>query len=275
QAASSQEFKWVQVSTPIYRPEFADFDPARGTYTYQVSWQGIPAAELQVEVDQDDQYYRITVQAKTYSPIDFFYKLRYRSEGVISSYDLMPVKSITEHRENSKLKHTQVSFLENGEILTVQADKNKPPEVHHINSDNFTLDPFSAAFLARSLNWEIGQTRKFDTFNGRSRYLVSLTAESKSTLKVNGVEREVWVVVPKVEYLNKKQKQQKLRSAKIYVSADKSREILQIVSEVFVGSVKTKMTAFTPAQSPAPKIRVARNGSEFDVAPESNLLLSR
>lgn len=71
----------VKVSTPIYTPEFTDFSPALGTYSYDVSWQGIPAAGATITVSRDNGRYRVIVQARTYSGIDIFYKLRYRARG--------------------------------------------------------------------------------------------------------------------------------------------------------------------------------------------------
>ncbi|MBX7139418.1 MAG: DUF3108 domain-containing protein [Oligoflexia bacterium] len=249
----------VKVTTPVYRPEFSDFDPALGKYTYTVSWQGIPAAEVTVNISQDDQYYRSEVQARTYSGIDLFYKLRYRAEGVVSSFDLTPVRTTIDHQENSRHKNVEVLFGEDGSIDAKRSQVGKDSKELHFNPNNFTLDPFAAALLARSLSWEIGQSRQFDTFNGKSRYLITLTCEDRKTMRINGEERDVWIISPKVVNLTSRVPSKKLRSAQIYVTADKHREILQIVSSVFIGSVKTRMVSFEPSAEPAPTARIARN----------------
>lgn len=250
----------VQVSTPVYRPEFSQFDPPLGTYSYTVSWQGIPAATVELSVAQDEMYYRIVAQAQTYSGIDLFYKLRYRAEGLISSFDLSPVKTIIDQSENSRIKNTQITFGPDDKVFAVRSSKPRNEvKVLNFKPNNFMLDPFSAAFLARSLHWEKGATREFDCFNGKSRYLVSLTAEDRVTMKVNGQERDVWVIVPKVVNLTSKEQTKKLRRAEIYVTADKAREVLQIVSEVFIGSVSTKLVSFAPSNQPPPAVRVARS----------------
>lgn len=248
----------IQVSTPVYRPEFSQFSPALGTYTYEVAWQGIPAATINVEIAQDDMHYRASVSARTAKGIDIFYKLRYYAKGIISSYDLSPINSEVEHQENSNIKTTKMTFSEDGNIEVIRQKKGKDPQSLNFNPQNFTLDPFSAAFLARSLPWEVGQSRQFDTFNGKSRYLITLTAVDKVTMKVNGRDREVWVISPKVVNLTQAKPSNKLRSAEIYVTADKERDILQIVSKVFIGSVKTKLTGFVPSSVPAPTMRIAR-----------------
>lgn len=83
----------VKVLTPVYHPDSAEIDFPLGTYNYTVSWQGIPAADVAVDIEQESLHYRIGVSAKTYSGIDL-YKLRYRAQGLISAIDFFPVRTI-------------------------------------------------------------------------------------------------------------------------------------------------------------------------------------
>lgn len=237
----------VQISTPVYSPGLGDFSPAVGTYLYRVSWQGLPAAEITLDVNESGLYYRVNTKARTFSAIDLFYKLRYKAEGLISAVDFRPRRTNINVKENSREKNVEITFLENGEIRSVREQKGKDTQVLQFNPNNFTLDPFSAAFLARSLEWREGDTKHFDTFNGKSRYLISLTCVEKKPLLLNGVNRDVFVISPKVENLTTINGPKKLREAKIYLTADKQREILKITSEVFIGSVTTKLLSFTPA----------------------------
>ena len=248
----------VQISTPVYRPELADFKPELGTYTYEVAWQGIPAATLTVNVEQEGLRYHIDTQARTNKAIDVFYKLRYHGEAKISAVDLSPIESYVDSRENKKIKTAKVSFLKNGEILSLRTRNGKQQPLLKFDPNNFTLDPFSAAFLARSLNWKKGESKHFDTFNGKTRYLITLKAEDKVKMKVNGEEKQVWVISPTVKKLTERKPKQKLREAKIYVTDDINREILLIASEVFVGTVTTTLTSFTPSSRPAPKTTLAQ-----------------
>ena len=241
----------IVVKTPSYRPEDPNFDPPLGTYTYSTSWQGIPAATLTVTIAHEGDKYRVISTAKTVRAIDIFYKLRYRGEGLVSAENLTPIKSIFDQTENSKEKNTQITYFDSGDILAVRSEKGKGSKVLRFNPHNMTLDPFSASLLARSLNWEVGQTREFDTFNGKSRYLLSLTAEDKVSMRVNGVDKDVWVIVPHVSNLTAKSADKKLRSAKIYVTADNRRDVLKIVSSVFIGSVTTRLDGFEPQGVPA------------------------
>ena len=237
----------VKIKTPVYRPAFDEFSPALGEYLYEVSWQGIPAADLTANISREGDTYRIITNARTYSGIDLFYKLRYRAEGVISAYTLMPKRTLINHIENSRVKNTEIVFKE-GNIKSVYTKVGSGTEVLDFDPGNFTLDPFSAAFLARSLRWELGDVKEFDTYVGKSRYLVKLTASNKSMMKVNGAETPVWEIKPHVTKLTAAKQNGKLRDATIFVTADTKREILQLKSEVFIGNVYTKMTSFTPFQ---------------------------
>lgn len=236
----------VVVNTPMYSPSFATFEPPLGLYEYTVGWEGIPAAVLTVSVSQEGYNYRIIASAKTKSAIDLFYKMRYRAESLVSAVDLEPIRTVIDEQENSRTKNTQISFKENGEINSVRSKNGKPAEVITFNSPNLTLEPFSAAFYARSMDWKVGQKREFDVFNGKSRYLITLSCTEIDEVSVAGKDREAWVIVPEVKNLTSPDADKKLRSARLYVSTDEKKELLKIVSSVFIGSVVTKMTSFTP-----------------------------
>ncbi len=236
----------VQVSTPVYQPAYSEFAPEFGTYTYTVSWQGIPAATLKFSCAPDGLYYRMVATAQTWSGVDLVYKMRYRAEGSISAIDFLPVKTTIQQKENSRQKYTEIDFKGDGEVYAYRKTNEEEPKQLLFKPDNFMLDPFSAAFIARSLHWEVGETKEFDTFNGKSRYLISLTATEKTVLRYNGEDRDVFVIVPRVTNLVNQQQSKKLRAAKIYLTADSKREIIKLVSEVFIGSVTTSMDSFEP-----------------------------
>lgn len=240
----------IKIFTPVYQPAFGQFDPPLGDYVYKVAWQGIPAATVKVRVERDGDVYKVVTKAKTYSGIDLFYRLRYRAEGIISAIDLTPIRTEIDHRENSRHKVTKINFQPDGGIRAVRYRQGEQTADLSFNPNNFTLDPISAGFLARGIEWKVGESKKFDTFNGKSRYLITLTANALTTVNVLGKDRQAWEIVPKVENLTSPSADKKLREAKIYLSTDKSREILKIVSSVFIGSVSTTMTGFSPTLAP-------------------------
>lgn len=242
--------QFINLSTPSYHPDLSHFRPPLGTYEYKVTWQGIPAATLTLSVEEEGLRYRVVASAKTYKAIDLFYRLRYRGEALVSAIDLLPLETRIHSAENSRVKEARISFLPNGDIDSEWEYVGKEKKEFHFNSGNFTLDPFSAAFIARSLTWQKGETKELDAFNGKSRYLVSLTAVDKVKMKVNSNPVDVWVISPKVKNLTSPGSNKKLREAKIYITADESRQLLKIKSEVFIGSVNTTLVSYTPSQRP-------------------------
>ena len=235
------------VSTPKYSPEHSDFLPELGLYEYEVSWSGIPAADIYLRVDKEGLRYKLESKVETYSAIDLFYKLRYQAHGLISAVDYLPIQTEITQRENSKYKNTSIQFFPDGSVKSSHQRKGRETLELAFDPKNQMLDPFSAAFIARSLDWEPGTVRHFDTFNGKSRYLISFAAVDKIEMEVNDKLRPVWVVEPRVKKISTKEDPGKLRKAQIFITADEKREILKISSEVFIGSVKTRLVSFRPA----------------------------
>lgn len=235
----------VVISTPRYEAEMDSFDPSFGKYVYEVSWQSIPAAEVTISLGRVPEGFRVIVTARTNSFVDIFYRLRYRGEARLTS-SLLPIWEVINQQENSKFKNSRVDFLPNGSVRSVRWGKGKSQIVQEFTPTNFMLDPFSAALIARSLSWTVGETKEFDTYNGKTRYLISLTAKRESSMKLNGIDRKILVISPTVKKLTNPKAKQKLRDAEIYVTQDERREILEIQSEVFVGSVRTRLKSFSP-----------------------------
>jgi len=242
----------VEIVTPVYAPEPGFFEPKFGKYTYSVSWQGIPAGTLEMNLERKDEHYRVSASARTNRFVSMFYKLRFTTEAMVSATTLHPKTSVYNNRENDRSENTKINFLPDGEIHSVHEDRRGRKNELRFEPNNFTLDPFSAVFLALSLRWEVGDTRQFDTFTGRGRYLIELTAIEKTSIQVQGSWREALVISPRVRNLvdtDSFDDDDRLHDARIYVSTEPSREILRITSDVFVGTVNTRMVSFTPSES--------------------------
>jgi len=253
----------VCISTPTYVPP-SSFKPLLGRYSYSVSWNGIPAGSIELELNRKDDDYEIHAKARTAKGIDLVYKLRYESQTVLAADTLKPKHSLAVVQTNSKEKTTELEFLPDGKISSKRKNHQGRVKTLKFNSDNFTLDPFSAAFLALSQEWKVGENRRFDLFSGKSRHLIELSAVEKTELKVNGAKRPAIVIIPTlIKKLNvtKETKKKKLRQAKIYISADQRREILKISSDLLFGSVNTEMVGFTPTTDKPAPIAIKKNNS--------------
>jgi hypothetical protein len=258
----------VKITTPVYSPDLSDFNPKLGRYTYTVSWQGIPAGTVDLCLNRTGDDYKITANARSSEVIDYVYTLRFYTEALIASQTLMPKRSLSVSKENSRKKRIELEFLSNGEIQSVYTDHHGKRESIQFNPENFTLDPFSTGLLALSLDWKIGDKRQFDIYNGRNRYLIELTAVEQTGIIINGKTRMAIVISPKITKLTEPETK-KLRNARIYVSADNSREILKISSDLFFGTVDTDLTAFRPAKTRAPEKKSDGAPSTENIAPSA------
>lgn len=239
----------VKISTPAYTPSLS-FKPKLGVYAYSASWNGIPAATLTLEVLRKGDDYELIAHAETAKAIDIIYKLRYYSRTILSARTLTPKRSISVTRANSREKRFELTFLPNGRISSIKKDQQGRQENIQFDPANFTLDPYSAGFLALSQDWKPGDVRRFDTYNGKHRYLIELTALEQTDIAVNGVMRQAMAIRPSVKKLTSTDPDpKKLREARIYISTGDAREILKITSEVFIGSVNTNLVSFTPTDA--------------------------
>lgn len=239
----------IRVSTPIYHSSAGNFEPALGTYEYSVGWEGIPAASATVTIDEENGHYKVTAAARTLSAIDIFYKLRYTAVSSIDGLNLAPNKLHIIHDENSKHKEIVIDYDKNGFVHASRTQQNGADDKRlDFLPHNMMLEPISAAFLARAVDWKVGDTKVFDVFNGKSRYLISLNALDKKFITHQGQNREVFVISPRVRTLTTTKANEKLREAKIYLTTDKTRDILKIESSVFIGTVDTELESFIPSE---------------------------
>lgn len=251
----------VKITTPRYHPDNPAFRARLGTYVYSVGWEGINAASATVTISKQGETYIVDTSARTYTGVDLLYKLRYEAIGRISAKDLTSIDLSIDHRENSRHKEIKIKFSPALDAIYATRGKsaNDPEQkVLSFSPDNFTLDPIAATFLARSLDWKIGDTKHFDVFNGKSRYFISLTAAERKTIRYHGESRPVIVITPQVRNVTTTKPRSKLRQAFIYVSDDEYREVLRIESSVFIGRVITELESFTPAETREPPIQLVK-----------------
>jgi len=257
----------VKVTTPRYIPDNTEFKPRLGTYEYSVGWEGINAASASVTISRVGDSYIIDTAARTYSGVDLLYKLRYGAVARISAVDLTSKHLSIDHRENSRRKNIEIHFspsLDSIHAIRSSGENGANQKELAFSPDNFTLDPIAATFLARSLNWKVGDTKNFDVFNGKSRYFISLTAAERKVIRYQGESRPVIVITPQVRNVTTTRPRSKLREAFIYVSDDEYREVLRIESSVFIGRVITELESFTPADSRELPIQLVQQSEQSE-----------
>jgi hypothetical protein len=237
----------IKVVTPRYSPS-STITPHRGLFKYDVEWEGIPVASASVEIKDKENITAIETNAKSAKLIDLLYELRYVARGEMDRTALVPIATHIDHRENSKQRLTDITFLPDGLIKSVIAKVNKGEQSSYaFKSENQTFDPFSSAVMAQSLPWNVGQSRKFDVFDGKNRYVITLKCLKRASRYILGKKTPVIIFEPKVFDENNKTKAAKLRRATITFTDDEFRDLVELNSEVFIGSVRASIRSFTPA----------------------------
>ena len=233
----------VKIKTENYKPENINFE--NGKYKYKVSWQGIPVATANIEVNNIDDGFSVKAKAKTKNWLSVFYKLKFESESEFDSVKLKPKKFISRQIENSKKKVKDIQFGSDGTISTKSYKNGKEQKVFEFNSGNQTLDPITAAFLARSLPISEGTKKSFDVFNGKHRFLITFNVGLKENIKSNGKDFLCYKVIPEVKKLTDTEGEKRLRSASIWITADEKREVIKIESNVLIGSIKAELEDYS------------------------------
>ncbi len=249
----------VKVETEKYPTSVNGLTPVK--YTYDVSWQGIPVGAASVEVMESGQdnsalqdLVKIKAEAQSTKLIDVFYKLRHESESTVKKSTFQPVKFQTWQKENAKIKTAQVEFLKGGVVNGIAEKDGKIERKNEFKTDNFILDPISAAFFARSIPIEVGTKASFDVFNGKHRYLITFDVVAQEDMKIMGVVRRAFKAVPTVNKLTDTEGEKRLTAASIWIAADETRDILKLESKVFVGSVNASLVK---VESASEDIRLA------------------
>lgn len=253
----------VKIKTAKYTPSWTAF--AEGVYLYDISWQGIPVASASVEVKNDIStghlLLHVAANVKTGSFIDIFYKLRHNSESFMERQTLQPKHFRFNQVENSRKKGYEI-FFENNGFIKAQTYKNGEEKSNiEFISDNRTLDPISAAFVARSLPLELGRELSFDVFNGKHRYLINFKVDKLEEIQIGDRQYKAFKVIPTVQKLTDTEGEKRLSSAAIWVSADQDREVLKLESKVLVGKVSARMKSFI-AKNELPDVHIAQELDE-------------
>lgn len=215
-----------------------------GKYYYEVAWQGIPVGEAGVEVFKEDNNMKVLASAKSGRVIDLVYTLRHTSESEFSLNTFQPLKFHIEQTENSKLKKVEVDFPSPGLIKSFIEKNGKKEEVREFFSEDEIRDPISAAFLARSINVEIGKEASFQIYNGKHRYLITFLPEAVEKIKILNVERDAYKISPSIKKLTDSDGEKRFRKGTIWMAVDETRDILKMESEVLVGSVRATLKAY-------------------------------
>lgn len=249
-------------AVPAYQPKYYPFEGGEKA-VYRGSWNGlvsVATAEIYTTptVVGGRQVYNVRVEAKTSRALDLIWKMR---DTIHSSFDaraLIPSSFSFHQRENSRVIDTEARYNESTKRWAVNRQQvGKRRKSYEFDSQN-TLDPLTAVYLARSLDFKTGDRLYFKLFGGRYRYLLELHIERKEPVTLDsGKTVEAYRIIPRLQNITKNGYAERLNEAVVWISADARRIPVKLSSKIVFGSVYLELIedkhATQSTASPPPK----------------------
>jgi hypothetical protein len=119
--------------------------------------------------------------------------------------------------------------------------KGKKPRIYEFDSQN-TLDPITAAYMARAVDFKIGDRLYFKVFGGRYQYLLELRVAGREPVQLpSGKSVEAYKIIPFVQNLTKNGYAARLNEATVWISADERRLPIKLSSKITFGTVELEL----------------------------------
>jgi hypothetical protein len=229
-------------AVPVYQPKFLPFEGGEKA-VYRASWNGmisVASAEIlttQTLVD-GKKAYRVRVDARTSKVLDLIWKMRDTVSSTFDGKALKPSQFSFHQRENARVITTEARYNDATQRWAVNRQQvGKRAKIYEFDSHN-TLDPLTAVYLARSLDFKPGDRLYFKIFGGRYRYLLELHVEGKERVTLeSGKSVEAFRIIPRLQNITKRGYAQRLNEAVIWLSADERRIPVKLQSKIVFGSV--------------------------------------
>jgi hypothetical protein len=228
-------------AVPIYQPKFFPFEDGE-RQLYRAHWNGLvsvasAAVNATPAVIDGRKVLQVQVEARSSRILDLIWKMRDTITSTFDAKALAPSQFKFSQRENSRIIDTEARYNHASRRWAVNRRQvGKRPKVYEFDSQN-TLDPISAAYLARSIEFKVGDRLYFKVFGGRYQYLLELHVEKKEPVELESGKVEAYKVIPRVQNITKKGYAGRLNEAAIWISADERRLPVKLSSKILFGTV--------------------------------------
>lgn len=227
-----------------HEPTFFPFEePER--VVYRASWIGIPVAEARIKAtpvwEGGKKFYATQVKAKTLPYLDLIFRLRDTLRSVIDADTLKPHRFVYKQQENDKTSNTIATYHPDTGKWILEVQKKQRVKHHELDFAD-TLDPISASYLIRSLDFKVGDQFEFMVFvGGKNRYPMTLKVVREEMIAVGGHVFDAYKMISRVGLVVDEGKPPEFREAQVWLSADKRRILLKATSHVLLGDFKIEM----------------------------------
>ena len=246
-------------AVPVYQPKHRPFDEGEKE-VYQATWNGmISVATAEVHavpaVVDGKKVYQVKVEAKTSKALDLIWRMRDTISSTFDAKALVPSRFTFNQRENSRVIDTDARLDPASKQWAVNRQQvGKKPRIYRFDSNN-VLDPITAVYLFRSIDFKVGDKIYFKVFGGRYQYLLELFVEKKEQVALkSGKSVEAFRIIPRIQNITKKGYASRFNEAMIWISADERRVPVKLSSKITFGTVQLELVEDKrPPQSTALK----------------------
>jgi hypothetical protein len=228
-------------SVPVYQPKHYPFERGEKEL-YRATWNGlvsVATAEVSTipTVVDGKKVYHVQVEAKSSGMLDFIWKMRDTITSTFDAKALSPARFTFSQRENAKVIDTEARLdLTTKRWAVNRQEKGKEAKIYEFESQNI-MDPITAVYLARSVDFKVGDRLYFKIFGGRYQYLLELTVEKIEPVELTWGKVEAYRIVPRIQNLTKRGYAERFNEATIWISADERRLPVKLSSKIVFGSV--------------------------------------
>lgn len=232
------------------------FRPRTGTYYYKLKLNDLSIGNAWIAIYREGDLYKMQLHARTNKAIDRIYKVRYSGENLMDGDLTSPVETRTWQRAKSTSKDIVILFQNHGLILATEKKQKKGEdaenEAREVRTDRYTIDPLSATYLVRGMDWKSGDEHVFDIFTGKNRYEWRLLCTGDKTLEVGGEKRDAWVIDAQSRKIEEKPSDDPGKPVKVrlFVSKDELKDVLKVETHRGRGTLSAELERSKPAAGP-------------------------
>jgi len=230
-------------SVPVYQPKILPFEAGEKA-VYRASWNGmfsVATAEIYTvpTIVDGKKVFQVRVEAKTSRILDLIWKMRDTISSTFDAKALSPSRFTFSQRENSRVIDTDARLDHVTKRWAVNRQQvGKKPKIYEFDSKNM-LDPISATYLARSIDYKVGDRLYFKIFGGRYQYLLELFVEKKEPVELeSGKTVEAYRIIPRIQNITKNGYASRFNEATVWMSADERRLPIKMSSKIVFGTVQ-------------------------------------
>lgn len=235
----------VQISEPsgsLLQSAYNDGE----SFRYSVSWMGIKAGELYMEIKKNKKQdtYTISTTVKSAGLLGKLYPVEDVFETIVSGKYRLPTQHTMLQQEGSRRNIKITSYDQ--ELFLVSYQKNDSP-AELFQTDGQMHNEFSSFLYLRVLPFTEDKDAFVPTFADKKRHNVLVTLEAREKIKTIFGEKNCLQVRPHLSFQGL---YKKVGDPLIWLTDDSNRIPMRIKAKIVIGSLTANIESYSPQVQP-------------------------